>query len=623
MRISIKNLVASLALFLFMSILYKCNVSAANKAVEIPLDKEYKNCEFTVSFENKDAAGFNLTIQSPDGNVERLAIGDNNTATYYVETAIPGTWVVRADNGSEDTEEDVIGEIKVSVKAGVDGGTEAQEQRISVAKEISGLNHYFKDDSIVIEWTDDTVGNVNVEITNAKTLEKYFSSVVRDKKVEVPLPESAQEITISVVPSVSEKILGAGNQFTIKVENNPDATLSFNEVEYTNDSNLEYRAVLGQAYSIEYYVNGRHAGGEQKMPAGEYTLYAPLSEGVNEVYAYVVDDAGNMRSTHTTTILDTEPPTLQIERDLNGVVTKDTSIEFAGKAEGYNSLKFNGREIDADYDGQFKVAADLAEGANRFQILATDVAGNEVEYTAEVTMVVDVKRQIPWAYIVLGVIILGLVIYIAYNRFMTTHEVVYEEAVETTEEVKEEKPKRTRFRGKHKGLLFDIVSILVPVAVIVAFINLAISVARCESASMAPTINVGDVIVQNKLAYIIREPQRGDVVCFKSTETTGKIFVKRIVGMPGEHISFKDGYVYINGQKCLEEYLGEDMETNSEKEFDVPDGCYFVLGDNRENSDDARYWNSPYLQKKDIISRVAGNFDVSFIVEYLNGKSKS
>lgn len=132
--------------------------------------------------------------------------------------------------------------------------------------------------------------------------------------------------------------------------------------------------------------------------------------------------------------------------------------------------------------------------------------------------------------------------------------------------------------------------------------NFIVKLNVVPTGSMMPTINVGDITVSNALAYIKENPERGDIVIFKSE--SGKLLVKRIVGMPNDVISFVDGYVVINGMVAEEEYIDSEIETNCENTFVVPEGHYFMLGDNRENSLDSRFFNEPYIKKSDIVAEL-------------------
>lgn len=113
-----------------------------------------------------------------------------------------------------------------------------------------------------------------------------------------------------------------------------------------------------------------------------------------------------------------------------------------------------------------------------------------------------------------------------------------------------------------------------------------IQISLVPTGSMNPRIVPNDICIANRLAYVKEQPEHGDIVFFDKEESESN-FCKRIIGVPGDVIEFCDGYVYLNGEKLDEEYLDSDVETNCMKIFEVPDNCYFVLGDNREDSVDS------------------------------------
>lgn len=121
-----------------------------------------------------------------------------------------------------------------------------------------------------------------------------------------------------------------------------------------------------------------------------------------------------------------------------------------------------------------------------------------------------------------------------------------------------------------------------------------------SSGSMENAIKTGDVCVANRLAYVSREPQRGDIIYFRRDDKT---YGKRIIGVAGDMIEFVDGYVYINGERYEEEYIPETVETNSNRKFEVPADHVFVMGDNREDSSDSRHWDEPYVRIDDIVAK--------------------
>lgn len=166
---------------------------------------------------------------------------------------------------------------------------------------------------------------------------------------------------------------------------------------------------------------------------------------------------------------------------------------------------------------------------------------------------------------------------------------------------------------------------------------------RIPSGSMMPTLLAGDFILVNKYAYGIRlpvldtkiidigEPKRGDIVVFRYPEDPSIDYIKRIVGLPGDRIQYEDKILYINGQKMDQQYLGEYVGVGAglgmtgaglrlehlggvdhqilvqsrrriaEGEFVVPEGSYFAMGDNRDNSNDSRFWGP--VPEKNLVGR--------------------
>lgn len=146
---------------------------------------------------------------------------------------------------------------------------------------------------------------------------------------------------------------------------------------------------------------------------------------------------------------------------------------------------------------------------------------------------------------------------------------------------------------------------------------------KIPSESMEPTLNVGDIAIANGLAYLTKDPERGDIVILKAEDTGNETLIKRVIGLPGDSLMFVDGYLYINGELVYEEYLPADMETNSFKDFEVPAGCYFVMGDNRTASFDSRSWNNPYVPKGNIKGKMIVDIPVSKLSELLGNKLAS
>ena len=144
------------------------------------------------------------------------------------------------------------------------------------------------------------------------------------------------------------------------------------------------------------------------------------------------------------------------------------------------------------------------------------------------------------------------------------------------------------------------------VAIIAAMLikNYLIINASVPTGSMENTILPGDRLIGNRLAYINSEAERGDIVIFSYPDNENETYVKRIIGLPGETVTIENAKIYINGStKPLDEpYLKEEwVEETGPYIFEVPEDCYFVLGDNRNNSWDARYWTNTYVSKEKIL----------------------
>jgi len=105
--------------------------------------------------------------------------------------------------------------------------------------------------------------------------------------------------------------------------------------------------------------------------------------------------------------------------------------------------------------------------------------------------------------------------------------------------------------------------------------------------SMAPQVRSGEFVVINTLAYRIGAPRRGDIVAFRHDGVTPELYIKRVIGLPGERIRIDRGVVYVNGVRLNEPYV-RFGDTRSEPEVTVPPDSVYVLGDNRAVSQDSR-----------------------------------
>jgi signal peptidase I len=107
--------------------------------------------------------------------------------------------------------------------------------------------------------------------------------------------------------------------------------------------------------------------------------------------------------------------------------------------------------------------------------------------------------------------------------------------------------------------------------------------------SMAPHITSGEIVLINTIAYRLHPPERNDIVAFHHDGVTPEIYIKRVIGIPGDRIRIERGTVYVNGARLEESYV-QYPDDRSFPEQTVPQNSLYVLGDNRAHSDDSRDW---------------------------------
>lgn len=207
---------------------------------------------------------------------------------------------------------------------------------------------------------------------------------------------------------------------------------------------------------------------------------------------------------------------------------------------------------------------------------------------------------------------------------------------------KNEKEEQKKEKTGWKAELISWIQVLVSAAVI-AFVLTTFVIANSEipTGSMENTIMTKSRVIGSRLHYTFGSPKRGDVAifvfgwqcpecgvmvegdkqdvcpaCDSEIGRRGKTvyYVKRVIGMPGDTIDIADGKVYLNGSDTPldEPYLAEPMDPSETFHFEVPEGCYFMMGDNRNYSLDARYWNNPYISEDKMVAKVLFTYFPSF-----------
>lgn len=149
-----------------------------------------------------------------------------------------------------------------------------------------------------------------------------------------------------------------------------------------------------------------------------------------------------------------------------------------------------------------------------------------------------------------------------------------------------------------KGNFFSEWVIPIAIALVLALLikQFLIFKVYIPSGSMIPTLNEGDQLFVTRV-YNLDNLKRGDILVFDSDELND-VLIKRLIGLPGDKINIVKGTVYVNGEKLEEDYVKNSDDISGE--FEVPEGKYFFLGDNRAISYDARRWKNPYIDGSDI-----------------------
>lgn len=151
--------------------------------------------------------------------------------------------------------------------------------------------------------------------------------------------------------------------------------------------------------------------------------------------------------------------------------------------------------------------------------------------------------------------------------------------------------------SKIKGRIIELIEFVAIVGAILVVLRFFIAEPhKVSGGSMIPNFHDGDYIITNKLALRFTQPQRGEVVILQNPRNPEQVFIKRVIGLPNDRIRISSGRVMVNNQPIDENYLPKNLKTpagtflEEEEEGVVPDGQYFVMGDNRGGSSDSREW---------------------------------
>ena len=157
-----------------------------------------------------------------------------------------------------------------------------------------------------------------------------------------------------------------------------------------------------------------------------------------------------------------------------------------------------------------------------------------------------------------------------------------------------------------KEFFKDTLKYIIVIIIVLIIVLYVVTLQQVVGPSMQPTLNEGDVLILNKFQYYLFDVKRNDVVALKYDGS--KYLIKRVIGLPGESIYYKDNTLYINGnpykENIVEGLVTEDFDLKDNGYEVIPDDMYFVLGDNRGDSLDSRSKEVGLIKKEDIIGKV-------------------
>lgn len=161
-------------------------------------------------------------------------------------------------------------------------------------------------------------------------------------------------------------------------------------------------------------------------------------------------------------------------------------------------------------------------------------------------------------------------------------------------------------KGNTLNLLWFVLYIVCVISICLVIVTFFVQRTVVEGSSMEPTLSADDSVLVNRLSYLFGSPKRNDLIVFKYDNAKKINYVKRVIGLPGEKIQIKDGYIFINGEQLQDDKFNKEKIAYAglaEKEITLGDDEYFVLGDNRNASSDSRYSDVGLVHKAQIIGK--------------------
>lgn len=151
-----------------------------------------------------------------------------------------------------------------------------------------------------------------------------------------------------------------------------------------------------------------------------------------------------------------------------------------------------------------------------------------------------------------------------------------------------------------RNILVAVVVYIVFAIIVIILFQTVFMISLIPTGSMEHTIEVNNIVFSTRYDVKEEDLERYDILTFVAPDDPNITYIKRLIGLPGEIIEVKDGKVYADGAELDDSFIKEAQNTGADGVYEVPEGCYFFLGDNRGNSKDSRYWDNPYVPAEDI-----------------------
>lgn len=360
---------------------------STNRTIKVQIKKEFEQGTFDVTVNG--GGKYKVTITAPkssgydDDTVYTCSKIDSSLYRKTIESMGKGTWKVKvkAIKGK------IKGNVKVTFNSNPTPSTDIIDN-IKVGKNISGLEYYMSDRTLHIDWTDETVGTVNITVTNVDNNEQIDSKSVDGMEYNIKIPDNIFAVSVSIVPATSADIDGAAKVFNVDVEHTFLANVLYTKRTATNENSTVATVKFAQdGYGLIVDVNDKEVLNKGSLSQGEYDITIPLDDsGKNKVTVYVVDKDGNRKSYSKTLFKDTTPPDVKFSKNYDKMSVANGKFTIEGRILDYKTFKVNNTDdVDVAEDGHFSYPVVIHNGANEYDFVAIDDAGNKTTYNMVIT----------------------------------------------------------------------------------------------------------------------------------------------------------------------------------------------------------------------------------------------